>query len=250
MDSLFEQVEKGRVWPLTGGVHPPAAKESTRNSGITPLPLPKQLVIPLKQHIGIEGRLLVEPGESVLKGQPLTEPLKGLCVPVHAPTSGKITAIKPHTGAHPSGLDEPCIFLEPDGEERWVQREPMLHFTGETPEYLVNKIKMAGISGMGGAGFPSFVKSASLRNINYLIINATECEPYITADEALIRRSSEEIVRGIDVVANIVQPNMTLIGIEDDKPEAIEALKEATAHRDDIHIRVFPARYPSGGKNS
>lgn len=248
MESLFEQVEHGRIWPLEGGVHPPACKENTSGLPITEMPLPDTLILPLKQHIGEVGKLIVNEGDKVLKGQPLSEPVKGMSLPVHAPTSGTVTKIAGHPVAHPSGLSEPCLFLKPDGEEKWVERKPMQHFTGETPEYLVNKIKMAGISGLGGAGFPAYVKSASLRNINYLIINATECEPYITADESLIQRSAEQIIQGIDVVANIVNPNMILIGIEDDKPQAIKALREAADHREDIHIRVFPAKYPSGGE--
>lgn len=248
MESLFEQVEHGRIWPLEGGVHPPACKENTSGLPIVQMPLPKTLILPLKQHIGTVGKLLVNEGDKVLKGQPLTEPEKGLSLPIHAPTSGTVSKIEPHPVAHPSGLSEPCLFLTPDGEETWVAREPLPHFTGETPEYLVHRIKMAGISGLGGAGFPAYVKSASLRNINYLIINATECEPYITSDESLVQRSAQNIVQGIDVVASIVHPNMILIGIEDDKPQAIKALVDATEHRDDIHIRVFPAKYPSGGE--
>ncbi len=248
MESLFEQVAQGRIWPLQGGVHPPACKENTSGLPIIPMPLPEVLVLPLKQHIGEGGKLLVSAGDKVLKGQPLTEPVKGLSLPIHAPTSGTVIKIEAHPVAHPSALSEPCLFLAPDGQEQWVERKPMAHFCAETPEYLVSKIKQAGISGLGGAGFPAYIKSSSLRNINYLIVNATECESYITADESLIRRSAENIIQGIDVIANIVNPNMILIGIEDDKPEAIKALEQALEHRHDIHLRVFPAKYPSGGE--
>ncbi|MCJ8271328.1 MAG: electron transport complex subunit RsxC, partial [Psychrosphaera sp.] len=248
MESLFEQVENGRLWSLTGGIHPPSHKEHTSAQPISQLPIPKQLIVPLKQHIGVQGKLLVSEGDTVLKGQPLTSPVQGLSLPVHAPTSGKISKIEAHPIAHPSALSEPCIFIEPDGEDSWVDREPLPHYCEETPEFLVEKIKMAGISGLGGAGFPAYVKSKSLRNVNYLIVNATECEPYITADDTLIQRDAQAIIQGIDIVASIVNPNMIIIGIEDDKPAAIECLKLACAHRDDSHIRVFPSKYPSGGE--
>jgi electron transport complex protein RnfC len=248
VESLFEQVQNGRLWPLTGGIHPPSHKEITSSQPISQLPIPAQLIVPLKQHIGIQGKLLVAQGDTVLKGQPLTQPVQGLSLPVHAPTSGTITKIESHPIAHPSALSEPCIFIEPDGEDSWVDREPLPHFREETPEFLVEKIKMAGISGLGGAGFPAYVKSKSLRKVNYLIINATECEPYITADDTLIQRDAQTIIQGIDIVASIVNPDMIIVGIEDDKPAAIKSLKLATEHRDDIHIRVFPSKYPSGGE--
>jgi electron transport complex protein RnfC len=248
VETLFEQVQNGQIWPLTGGVHPPSHKAITGNLPIGTIPMPEVLIVPLKQHIGVAGNLLVSEGDIVLKGQPLTEPVKGLSLPVHAPTSGKITKIANHIVAHPSALSEPCVFIEPDGNQMWVERQPMSHFTAETPDYLVEKIKMAGVAGLGGAGFPSFVKSASLRKVNYLIINATECEPYITADDSLIQRSAEIIIQGIDIVSSIINPDRVLIGIEDDKPTAIAALKAAAEHREDIQIRVFPAKYPSGGE--
>jgi len=248
MESLYNQVQNGKIWPLTGGVHPPNNKAKASEQPIASLPIPQQLIIPVKQHIGVAGKLLVNVGENVLKGQALTEPVKAMSLPIHAPTSGIISKIAEHPIAHPSGLSEPCIFIDTDGQDTWVERKPLPHYTGETPEYLVDKLKQAGISGLGGAGFPAYVKSASLRKINYLIINATECEPYICADDALIRRNAESIIQGIDIVANIVHPEMIIIGIEDDKPEAIKALKRAAEHRHDIHIRVFPSKYPSGGE--
>jgi electron transport complex protein RnfC len=248
VESLFEKVQSGHTWSLVGGVHPPSHKETTGNLPIAPLPLPQTLIVPLRQHIGVAGKLLVAIGDKVLKGQPLTTPAKGLSLPVHAPSSGEITDITDHPIAHPSGLSEPCVVIKTDGLEQWVDRLPIEHYASESSEFLLNKIKMAGIAGMGGAGFPAFIKSGSNKKIQYLIINATECEPYISADDTLIQQSAGDILQGIDIIATIVRPEMILIGIEDDKPKAIAALKAASEHRDDIHIRVFPARYPSGGE--
>ena len=248
METLFEQVNQGKIWPLIGGVHPPTNKAIASAKPIAQLPIPEMLIIPIKQHIGVAGRLIVKEGDNVLKGQALTEPTQNMSLPVHASTSGQVVRIADHPIAHASGLKEPCIFIKTDGQDNWIAREPNPHYTGETPEYLVNKIKMAGISGLGGAGFPAYVKSASLRKINYLIVNATECEPYICADDALIRQDAESIIQGIDIIANLVNPEKILIGIEDDKPEAIKRLQDVTEHRHDIDVRVFPSRYPSGGE--
>ena len=248
MESLFEKVRSGHIWSIPGGIHPPGNKAQTSEQPIGQMPIPKTLIIPIKQHIGQAGKLLVKTGDFVLKGQPLTEPLKAMSLPVHAPTSGQISAIEQHPIAHASGMAEPCIFIDTDGKDTWVERQPMPHYTDQTPEYLVNKLKQAGISGLGGAGFPAYVKSASLRKINYLIINATECEPYISADDALIQRNAESIIQGIDVIATLVNPELVLIGIEDDKPKAIKALQRAAEHRHDIKIKVFPSKYPSGGE--
>ncbi|MFT5163305.1 MAG: electron transport complex protein RnfC, partial [Alteromonadaceae bacterium] len=248
MESLFEKVQHGHIWPLTGGIHPPSHKEVTSNQVIATMPLPDTLIVPIKQHIGVPGKLLVSEGDKVLKGQPLTGLVKGLSLPVHAPTSGQISKITQHPVAHPSGINEVCVFIQTDGQEQWAPRLPISHYASESAEFLIEKIKMAGISGMGGAGFPAYIKSSTPRKINYLIINATECEPYISADDVLIQRHAQEIIQGIDIVSTIIRPEMVLIGIENDKPKAIAALKAASEHRDDIHIRVFPARYPSGGE--
>lgn len=248
MENLHQQVEHGKIWPLKGGVYPPHNKACTSEKPIGELPIPEQLIIPLKQHIGVEGNLLVKVGDHVLKGQALTAPSHHMSLPVHAPTSGQISQIAPHVIPHASGLTESCIFITPDHLDTWTTREPDPDHNNYSPEYLVNKLKMAGVSGLGGAGFPAYVKSASLRKINYLIINATECEPYISADDALIRRDAESIIRGIDIIASLVNPEMILIGIEDDKPVAIQRLQNLLKHRHDIELRVFPSKYPSGGE--
>ncbi len=247
MLSLIEQIKTGKLWDFHGGIHPPENKKQSTKSPLATAGIPTEIILPLKQHIGKVGSLLVKPGMSVLKGQPLTKCDTAFTVPVHAPTSGTIKAIEPRTVAHPSGLSELCVVIEPDLKDEWLPKTPIADYRQHTPEELIEYIRLAGISGMGGAGFPTARKIESGQSkIDVLIINAAECEPYITADDALMREHAEEIISGIEIVEHILSPKLTVIGIEDNKPESVAALNKAAAKRDDLIIRVIPTKYPSG----
>ena len=248
MDSIIDRIEHGNFWTFHGGIHPPEMKFLTTDKPIKSVELPKQLIIPIQQHIGEPGDLIVKEGEFVLKGQPLTMANAPLAVPVHAPTSGTISAIKPHVIAHPSGLHEMCIFLTPDGNDTWRKREITQDYKQLDKLQIIEKIVDAGIAGMGGAGFPSHIKVNTAAQINYLIINAVECEPYITADDLLMRELSSSIVEGIEILDHLLSPAFILIGIEDNKPEAIGALQKATKHLDKVKVCVLPTKYPTGGE--
>ena len=248
MLSLIEQIKSGALWDFPGGVHPPENKKQSVKSEIAKASIPQEIVLPVKQHIGKPGTITVEVGEQVLKGQPLTKYDTSFMLPVHAPTSGKITAIESRTTAHPSGLAETCIVISPDGEDRWLERKTDNDFTQRTPDELIEIIRQAGVSGMGGAGFPTAKKiQAGLARTEILIVNAAECEPYITADDMLMQEHADEVIKGIEIVEHILKPKLTIIGIEDNKPQAIKALEQAAEHKD-IVIRVIPTKYPSGGE--
>ncbi|CCN44463.1 putative Electron transport complex protein rnfC [Vibrio nigripulchritudo FTn2] len=248
MLSLVEKIRSGYLWDFPGGIHPPENKRQSNQTAMQPLPLPTELVLPVKQHIGKPGDLAVNPGDRVLKGQALTKCSLSFMLPVHAPTSGVVTAIEPRTTAHPSGLTELAIVIQPDGEEEWIEKHPIADFKQETPDALIEIIRNAGISGMGGAGFPTAKKIQSgLAKTKIFIVNAAECEPYITADDRLMQEHAEEIIKGIEIVEHILKPELTIIGIEDNKPEAIEALQLAATAKD-LVIRVIPTKYPSGGE--
>ncbi|QIJ84288.1 electron transport complex subunit RsxC [Vibrio coralliilyticus OCN008] len=248
MLSLIEQIKSGALWDFPGGVHPPENKKQSVKSEIARASIPQEIVLPVKQHIGKPGTITVEVGEQVLKGQPLTKYDTSFMLPVHAPTSGKITAIESRTTAHPSGLAETCIIISPDGEDRWIERKTDNDFTQRTPDELIEIIRQAGVSGMGGAGFPTAKKiQAGLARTEILIVNAAECEPYITADDMLMQEHADEVIKGIEIVEHILNPKLTIIGIEDNKPQAIKALEQAAEHKD-IVIRVIPTKYPSGGE--
>ncbi|MFC3022647.1 electron transport complex subunit RsxC [Vibrio zhugei] len=246
--SLIEQIKSGKLWDFPGGIHPPENKKQSTKKPLVDAGIPRELIIPLKQHIGRAGDVIVNVGDQVLKGQPLTQCNTGFTVPVHAPTSGIVTAIEQRTVAHPSGLEETCLILESDGHDRWIERSPYQDFRLATPSELIEHIRRAGISGMGGAGFPTARKIESGQaKIDMVIINAAECEPYITANDALMREYADDIIKGIDIVEHILSPKLTVIGIEDNKPQAIKALEAAAADHENILIRVVPTKYPSGG---
>ncbi|MCR9385571.1 electron transport complex subunit RsxC [Vibrio metoecus] len=248
MLSLIEQIKSGKLWDFPGGIHPFENKHQSNRQPIINASIPNELVLPLKQHIGKAGDLLVKVGDRVLKGQPLTQYTSTFMLPIHAPTSGVISAIEPRTVAHPSGLSELCIVLTPDQQEEWFELQPQPNYQQLSPETLLELIRQAGISGMGGAGFPTAKKLQSgLSRTEILIINAAECEPYITADDVLMRQHANEIIQGIEIVEHILKPKLTIIGIEDNKPEAVAALQQAAQDKPMV-IRVIPTKYPSGGE--
>ncbi len=247
MFKLFTARKHDNIWDFDGGIHPPEMKLQSSRVPVRIATLPEQLIVPLQQHLGPEGELRVSTGERVLKGQPLTVG-RGRTVPVHAPTSGVITAIAPHTTAHPSGLAEMCVHITPDGEDRWREQQPWADYSLRDKTALLERIHQAGIAGLGGAGFPTASKlQGGLSSVTTLIINAAECEPYITADDRLMQEHASEVVLGIQILMYLLQPQQVLIGIEDNKPEAIAALQHALRGQDEMQLRVIPTKYPSGG---
>ncbi len=248
MFKLFSWLKNDDIWDFKGGIHPPEMKLQSSKVPMRIASVPDEIIIPLQQHLGPEGELIVTVGAHVLKGQPLTKGL-GRTVPVHASTSGTITAIEPMVTAHPSGLKELCVRIKSDGNDEWCPLFPEKHYEQLTTAQLLLKIEQAGIAGLGGAGFPTASKLAGGQDaINTLIINAAECEPYITADDRLMQEHAIEVIEGCRVLQHLLNPDQVLIGIEDNKPEAIEALKHAITKRDNkILIKVIPTKYPSGG---
>ncbi|NHB63225.1 electron transport complex subunit RsxC [Photorhabdus sp. RW14-46] len=247
MFNLFNLLNKNKIWDFAGGIHPPEMKLQSSQSPLRITPLPEELIIPLQQHLGTEGELLVKVGDEVLKGQPLTFGT-GRTVPVHASTSGTIIAIEPCITAHPSGLKELCVRLRPDGKDQWGERIQTPDYQSLDADTILNQIHQAGIAGLGGAGFPTAAKLQSGRHgLKTLIINAAECEPYITADDRLMQEHANELIEGIRILEHLLKPEQILIGIEDNKPAAIKKLKTVLKGDKSIIVRVIPTKYPSGG---
>ncbi|MDO6695269.1 electron transport complex subunit RsxC [Aliiglaciecola sp. 3_MG-2023] len=247
-DHILQRLNQGRLWDFHGGVHPPQLKSLSNTKAIETITMPKTLYVMVKQHIGVEGGLLVKEGDRVLKGQALTHSTNPFSVPVHAPTSGYVSHIGPHVSAHPSGLPELAIEISTDEFETWAPLKPILDYQQKPKSKIVEAICNAGISGMGGAGFPTHIKSSPKKNVEFLIINGVECEPYITSDDRLMREHAWQIRQGIDILVHLLSPKLVIIAIEDNKPEAIEAMQVACQENAKYRVISIPTKYPAGGE--
>lgn len=234
------------IFNFHGGVHPPGNKKQSTQLPVGELPLPEKLVLPLRQHIGNIPKVNVAIGEHVLKGQLIAEAEGTVSAAIHAPTSGTITAIEDGIIPHPSGLPDRCITIAPDGKETWIERQPQNWREGDLGP-LVASLRLSGIVGLGGATFPTQIKLSAngKSDIKTLVINAAECEPYITCDDMLMRERSEQIVHGIEVAQRLLGAANVIVGIEDNKPEAVKAMQAAVVGTD-IQVKVVPTLYPSG----
>lgn len=239
-----------KTWSIKGGVHPPFNKEMSTQQACSEPPLPEKLVIPMKQMAGrlSDVEILVNVGDYVYKGQPLSHCHVGT---LHAPTSGTLKALEKQAVPHPSGLDDKCFILEPDGKDQWYEEsyQPYTDYTSLSVEDFLERIRQAGIGGLGGAVFPTKIKmeTAAHNDIHTFIVNAAECEPYITCDDMLIQDKTEQIIEGIRIILAITGIKRCLIGIENNKPKAIAALENAlTPNDDNIEIVSIPTIYPSG----
>ena len=231
-----------------GGLHPKDNKAYTRDRQIQPFPAPDVLKVPMLQHIGVPCEPLVKKGDMVKKGQKIGDN-KGMCVPVHAPVSGKVKAVE--VCPHVSGMTVTSVVLENDHQDTLfeeIRPRTQEQIDAMTPEDLIRIIREAGIVGMGGAAFPTSVKLiGGIGKLDRLIINAGECEPYITADDRICREKPQELVAGIRILMKILELDEAYIGIENNKPEAIKALR-ASVGNSGIHVESLPAKYPQGAE--
>jgi electron transport complex protein RnfC len=235
---------------IRGGVHPEPRKASTAERPIdTRFPLPAMLYLPLQQHVGQPAEPVVKVGDTVLKGQLLAASQGMVSAPVHAPTSGRVIDIMDYPSAHPSALPASTLLLEPDGEDRWIDKPDEIDPFGLSPQEISVRVGAAGIVGMGGAAFPSAVKLDLGRRskIRTLLINGGECEPYLSCDDRLMRERAEGIVDGILIMLHGLECRKAIVGIEDNKPEAYAAMTEAArAHAECIEVAQVPSLYPMG----
>jgi electron transport complex protein RnfC len=189
--------------------------------------------------------MCVEPGQGVLKGQLLAVGDEAMTVALHAPTSGRIVEVAEHSVPYPVGGRGTCIVLEPDGEQRWIERTPLLE---RAPAAILNHLQKMGVIGLGGAGFPSHVKliEALQSPLPLLVINGVECEPYISCDHQLMRERASEVIGGASILNEAACAERCVIAVEEDMPAAFEALRAAAV--EDIEILPVPAIYPAGGE--
>ncbi|MGL4473317.1 MAG: RnfABCDGE type electron transport complex subunit C, partial [Shewanella sp.] len=225
MLTMLDQIDQGFVWPIHGGIHPPQMKDIAPATLLKHLPLSSRFLVPIPQ-VNDSAVLTVGVGDKVSKGQSLTQGQGQFYLPVHAPTSGVVSAIEPRPSNHASGLPVLTCVIDSDGFDTSVNYQAANPATLSTDEILA-KIQQAGIAGLGGAAFPSHIKLASVSKIELVIINGVECEPYITADDALMRHHSDDIMKGVAIIEQLLKPQRIVIAIEDNKPEAIAAMQQA-----------------------
>jgi electron transport complex protein RnfC len=240
-----------RLWQFHGGVKLNGNKSLSNEQPIAKANLPPLLILPLLQHIGVPADPVVKVGDRVLKGQIIAHCQANDChlkmsVPLHASSSGTIVAIEPHSVPHPSGLKALCIVIATDGRDEWIKCNPITNYMALSPMTLRQHIAMAGIVGLGGAGFPSHLKLKS-EGIETLIINGAECEPYITCDDRLMREYSNDIITGTEIFRHILGGTKhCVIAVEDNKPAAYAALLQAAPGR--VTVVKVPTLYPTGGE--
>ena len=243
---------KRKLWKFHGGVHPKFNKEMSNQLPIKKAEIPSVLVVPLKQSMGTGAEPIVEVGEYVFKGQIIAKQVGKLSANVHAPTSGKVTEITEKMIPHASGLKGLCIAIECDGKDNWGEHKlnPIHDFKNADLNTLLERIQACGIVGLGGAAFPTSLKvDSSLRpDLDTLIVNGAECEPYISCDDRLMQERCTEILEGIYILQHMLKPKKCIIGIEDNKPQAIAAFESICANRQNIEVVAIPTIYPSGGE--
>ena len=240
-----------------GGIHPPEHKHLSSLVGVKTAALPKEVILPLASGNGPALKPQVEVGDKVKTGQLIASCAQGFAANLHASISGEVTGIEARPLVHPSGLSVPSIVIKSDGQDRHFEHPAYPLWREATDEQLLEVIQQAGLVGLGGAGFPSAIKiqgayqQAKKQGIKTLIINAAECEPYITADDLLIQTQANELLEGIAILQRLLRPEAILLGIEDNKPEAIAALETALKEhplQTELDICILPTRYPSGGE--
>ena len=234
---------------IRGGVHPEARKEKTADENIvTNFPLPKTLYIPLQQHVGKPAEPLIRVGDKVLKGQLLAYSQGLISAPVHAPSSGIILDVNDYPAPHPSALPIRMIVLETDGLDEWftspIPEDPFQL----TPEDISLRVGAAGIVGLGGATFPTAVKLNMGREnqIETLIINGSECEPYLSCDDRLMQERAEQIIDGVRLMLHGMESDHAVVAIEDNKPHAFYAMQIAAKPYSSIKVMQIPTQYPMG----
>lgn len=236
---------KRRGFP--GGTHPPQHKSATADLPSETCPLPPELVIPLAQHVGAPATACVTTGQHVGRGQAVGRPNGFVSVPVHASTSGLVIAVEPRP--HPCGAELPAVILQPDGEDEWAEEYQTQSFHVLTAGAMLDRIREAGVVGMGGAAFPTHVKlePPHSKTIDTVIVNAVECEPWLTADRRVLIEQTDKVFTGLEILQKVSKAKHAWIGLEDNQPD-VAALLAPYCDQRGVGIAVMPTKYPQGAE--
>ncbi|CCG41049.1 electron transport complex subunit RsxC [Magnetospirillum molischianum] len=240
-----------KLFPIKGGIHPEYRKELTSEKPIVALPIPSVLYLPVQQHMGAAASTVVKVGDLVLKGQMLARGQGVVSAPVHAPTSGRIVEIAERTAPHPSGLPMLTIVLEADSKDQWADLPaPIADPFAESTQVIRARVGESGIVGLGGATFPSAVKLGlgDKNKLEILLLNGAECEPYLTCDDRVMREYAAEVIDGARIMAHALGAPQVVIAIEENKPQAAEAMRRAATVMLDVAIVDVPVQYPMGAE--
>ncbi|MEA4824904.1 MAG: electron transport complex subunit RsxC [Clostridiaceae bacterium] len=230
-----------------GGIHPDPHKEFTSKKRVEVLPPPRELIFPMSMHIGMPCEPLVKKGDTVAKGQKIGDSSAFISVPIHSSVSGVVTAVEKRL--HSSGAKLLSVVVENDGQDTPAGYMPVADWETAEPEVLINAIREMGIVGHGGAAFPTHAKIRSaVGPVDTLIINAAECEPYITADHRVLLESTAEVVGGMRILRRIFGNVRVCIAIEKNKPDAISLLRRATKNDTGFEVVALETKYPQGGE--
>ena len=232
-----------------GGLHPKEHKDYSKDKPIEVLPAPKEVCMPMVQHVGAPSKPVVAKGDKVKLGQVVGEPMGYVSVPVHASVSGKVTKVE--LSNHPLGKRAMAVFIENDGEDLWEEGlNQRRNFEQFSASELLEMVRQAGIAGLGGAGFPTHVKLKPPKDkpIDALVINGAECEPYLTSDDRLMVEHAEEIIGGTLILMKILTVSRGFVGIEENKPVAFEKMASAASKFPNISVRLLPVKYPQGAE--
>ena len=237
-----------RLKTFPGGVHPHDHKHYSATAPIEELPLPQRVVIPLSQHIGSPSTPVVKVGDEVKTGQMIAEASGFVSIPQHASISGKVTKIERFN--HPCGGRQTAIEISGDGADTWIELTDETDYLQLPPEEMKERVREAGICGMGGAGFPTYVKLSppADKPIDTVILNGVECEPYLTSDYRLMLQRPEDIIAGLKLVMRIVNAKTGMIGIEANKPDAIALLEKLLAKESNLSVVPLKLQYPQGAE--
>jgi electron transport complex protein RnfC len=232
------------------GVHPHARKGPVAGLPIAVPPPAERFHVPLQQHIGMAAKPVVKVGQQVRKGELIARGQGNISAPVHSPTSGRVSAIGEFAAPHPSGLPAPTITIEADGADRWTELDVPQDPFSLAPLDIAARVAAAGIVGMGGATFPSAVKLSLGRrtHVRQLILNGGECEPYLSCDDRLMRERAAQVIDGARIMQYAIGAGELIVAIEDNKPEALAAMRVAAQSFDDVEVRRVPSRYPMGSE--